>query len=687
MEIFMLKREINRFVLTLDGAPDYSLEAPFTLYSVLCDLDRIDGRSADHGKSNIKKMCLEASFFVDGALKDRGYTYFRISGIEGVCHVFVNGKSVGVTDGVRHTELIDISEAAEAGQNILRLEFENPDWDCGIFSPIELLQFEGAVIDKVSAIQEGDGDALSLRVSLSVVGNSESCRAVATLISGSGHIYYGGFIDGEAVIHVREPLLWWPNGLGVQNVYKLTVNLYGDTEIEDTREFKVGLRSIKPTEDGSSVTLLINGASFLPMGAVYVPEKRYLPTEAPRRAAAFITSAAMSGFNSFVIRGGKLPPDSFFDLCDVHGISVIYEPEKIGERELCDIRRVSSHPSFVAVDVLPGVKDGAPLGELSEAARGTLLTFPEERAEYFGEISIPCDKTTYAAITPDGRNVLSQEMEEHSGGRCSELVSSVAKRYLYPWTASDFAYLTRLSQAESCKGEMLSRRLAFGKEGRAVFSNISSDSLISESSIDQNARWKALQYYARSFFAPTVISAEISGTEVSFFASNNLKTALFGTLEYKIIDRENKTLYKGFEEIEISESSSAKICTRDFAEQVAGFEGERVLEYSLVEGGVTVSRATALFVLPKRFNYKAPNIKAEISGGDRRFSVTLSAEAYAGCVELSFTEADAVFADNYFDITAEVPVKINFSVNSSEETVKSLKKQLKIKSLYDIGRT
>ena len=672
-------------MLTVDGVSDHSIEAPFTLYSALCDLDRVDSRSAKLGPSTTKKMSLEASFFVDGALMERGYTYFRISGIEGVCRVFVNGRAVGATDGVRHPQLINIAEAAEAGQNNLKLEFENPDWDAGVFSAIELLQFEGAVIDEVSTEQLGDAEELSLRVSLSLVGKSDSCRAVATLISGSGHIYYGGFIDGEAIIHVREPLLWWPNGLGVQNVYKLTVNLYGDSEIEDTREFKVGLRSVKSADDAS--VLLINGAKLLPMGAVYLPEKRYLPGEAPRRAAAFITSAAMSGFNSFVIRGEKLPPDSFFDLCDVHGISVIYEPEKIGEREICDIKRVSSHPSFVAVDILPEVKDGASVAELSEAASGALLIYPEEKSEYFGEISIPCDKTTYARITPDGRNVLSKEMEEHSGSRCAELISSVAKRYLYPWTASDFAYLTRLAQAENCKEAMLARRLAFGKDGRAVFSNISSERLISESSIDQNARWKALQYYSKGFFTPTVIFAEISGAEVSFFASNNRKTAVFGTLEYKIIDRDNKTLYKGFEEIEISESSSVKICTRDFSEQVAGFEGERVLEYSFVEGGVTVSRDTALFVLPKRFNYKAPNIKAEISGGDRRFSLTLSSEAYAGCVELSFTEADAVFADNYFDITSEVPVKISFSVNSSEETVKSLKKQLKIKSLYDIGRT
>ena len=678
----MLKYEIKEFLLNIGGADECTATVPFTLHSVMADMGLAKAEDTRE-RCPVRKMSATARILIDEELHTAKHTYIRVCGVHSPAEFFVNGTSVGKTSGARGRMLFDVGESIKKGENTLTIEFAEPDWDVGVFSAVTLLRFNNSIIDDVRISEAREGDLVSLSVEISSVGSSENSRGVATLISGSGQIYYGGFVNGIATIHISDPLFWNPQGFGVQNIYKLTVNLYGDAEAEDTLEFKVGLRKIAAGEDN---LFTINENIFLPMGAVYVPETIYTPEVSRKRTAAFVTSAAMAGFNCFVIRGGRLPEGAFFDLCDVHGIAVIYEMTEITEISLSDVASVAHHPSFVHVDVIGDAESSQAASKIKEMIPGVDCSFVPEAPEYFGESSVPRDKVTYSVIAPEDRNVFSSEMEKHSGEKCIAMAHSAAERYLYAYTPSDFAYLTRLTQAENTKKEMLKRRISLGKDGRAVFSEISARRLISSSSLDTEAGWKALQYYAKSFFAPVTITAEANGGSVSFIAINNKAYAVFGLLESKIIDNDNKVVYKYSEEIDIAENSSRTVFTHDLSEYIASHEHERLIEYSFTEGNSTLAKGTYLFAAPKNFVYKNPDIKAEIAGADRRFSITLTSSCYAGGVEIDFADTDAVFSDNYFDITSEVPVKINFTVSSPVETAKSLKKQLKIRSLYDIGK-
>ena len=53
--------------------------------------------------------------------------------------------------------------------------------------------------------------------------------------------------------------------------------------------------------------------------------------------------------------------------------------------------------------------------------------------------------------------------------------------------------------------------------------------------------------------------------------------------------------------------------------------------------------------------------------------------------ELDFLDADAVFAENYIDITADAPVKISFSVTGGLETAYHLTNSLRMRSVYDLN--
>ncbi len=685
----MIKREIKEYKLTFDGVEGCPVTAPFSLYSAMCDMGRM-AKDADPERLPAPRSArLSATLTADESYFNGRFSYLRFNGVNTACEVYINGTLVGSLDGKRRLCFIDINDSLVRGENIIELVFSEPRWSTGILHPIEFLKFNNAVIDRVRVSQRHDDEGVTLDVKLDVIGDADNIRAVATLISGSGQIYYGGFNRGQAAIPVREPLYWWPKGLGIQNIYKLSVNLYGEVEVEDTAELKIGLRTLTPDNDSDGVLLSVNRHPYVPMGAVYTPESYYLPAESRKRTAAFVTSAAMASFNTFVIKADEtLPSDEFFELCDVHGITVITEIEKCSDSLLDSISRLSHHPSFAPVDFISESREdiNAFSERLAEQVPGLGFSAFDEPVKYFGDASIPSDKTVCAVLDEADRNPFSCKMEEHSGGRCREMTDAVSESYLYAYDPSDFAYLTRLSQAERTRKRMLDARLAFGKSGRAVFSSLGAGRLVSDSSLDMNVSRKALHYYAPRIFSPVAVSASILGTSVTFSASNANKTAVFGRLEYRVIDSSNLVIYKNSEEIDIAEHSSCTLFSCDLAEHISSHECDRYIEYILTEGSHVLFRGTALFVQPKCFKYEKPSIKAELTGQDKRFFITITADKYVGALELSFAEVDAVFSDNYFDMTSQIPVKISFTVSSPAETVKTLEKQLRLRSLYDIGK-
>ena len=126
---------------------------------------------------------------------------------------------------------------------------------------------------------------------------------------------------------------------------------------------------------------------------------------------------------------------------------------------------------------------------------------------------------------------------------------------------------------------------------------------------------------------------------------------------------------------------------RDFSEIIAGHEKEYYLEYGLREGAATVSKATLLFVKPKRFAFVDPCIKVQISGVGRSYTLNVSAEAFAKDVEIYFEGVDAAISENYFDITSPAPIKINLAIISNAGISSfELEDALRVRCVNTIGK-
>ena len=655
----------------------YECSAPTSAYSLLT----ASGRPTD---SLVEDAVFTTEITVDELLLSAKHLYIRFHELKAATTVLLNGKILGKTSGVRAQLCYSVKDALVVGKNKLEIIFSGGTaaWEAGIFAPVTLIPSNSAIVDRVSLTQKHEDGSVTLGINLKLLGDSESVRAVATLVSCTGQIYYGGLTRGKGSIVLRDPLYWCPRGFGVQNLYRLTVNLYGENEIEDSVEMRIGLRTAT-TVDGA---VIVNGMKVLPMGAAHYPDRVVDFAGRDKKLDAFITSAAMANYNCIVIpHNASRPPVKLYELCDIHGIMVIEELATFGEDRIDTLERTSHHACLLAVDLVGGGD-----GEISsikaacpDLAIQTLNTHPA----YSAFPSLPTFRTLKEKITESELNLFSHSLEAISSTEhISKMLMAVAKRYPYPKDLSDFTYVSGLAAAESVSERVRRARLSTDNRERAVFHTLGDESVFSShSAIDCNARWKPLQYYSLRGFAPIALYADEKDGKVSFHISNLRAVDLIGSVEYRIVDSANITVYKSSEPCEVAAFSSAHVLTCDLNEYIGDHRRDYYLEYYVKESANYLSKGTLLFVPEKHFRFKKPTIKAEVTGSDRRYSIVLSTDCFVKDLEVSFEGVDAVFSENYVDLTSSAPIKITFNVIGASENAYHLNSVLKLRSIYDIA--
>jgi beta-mannosidase len=139
-------------------------------------------------------------------------------------------------------------------------------------------------------------------------------------------------IDGEIVLRVDSPELWWPNGLGSQRLYR-------------AGEFDVGFRTIELVD----YRLVVNGAPMQIKGWNWVPIDALYGVPRREKLAHLLGLAARAGCNLLRVWGGGLVESSeFYEHCDRLGL-LVWQEFSQSSSHLENVP--SDDPSFVATMV------------------------------------------------------------------------------------------------------------------------------------------------------------------------------------------------------------------------------------------------------------------------------------------------------------------------------------------------
>lgn len=308
-----------------------------------------------------KDYVYQRAFTVTEAQLAHAHVELVCEGLDTLAHVSLNGREIAFADNMHITWVWDVKEQLHAGENTLEIRFDSPilycakkaeeapgwessdatpgfrhlrkahcmfgwDWgprlpDAGIWRPIFLRTWDTVRLENALMLQAHHDGVVDVTIRPEIAGESAWS---AEITAPDGEVLtLPETTAAEQVITIEHPQLWWPNGLGKQPLYRVTVRLAAG----DTRTWRIGLRTMTVSREkdewGEEFCHVVNGMKVFAMGADYIPEDNILARVTPERTRRLLEDCKAANFNAIrVWGGGYYPDDAFYDICDELGLMV-----------------------------------------------------------------------------------------------------------------------------------------------------------------------------------------------------------------------------------------------------------------------------------------------------------------------------------------------------------------------------
>ncbi len=302
----------------------------------------------------------------------------------------------------------------------------------------------------------------------------------------------------------------------------------------------------------------------------------------------------------------------------------------------------------------------------------------------FGFQSFPEMRTIASFAGGTELSIDSPVMQAHQkdvGGN-DRIHTYMLRQYREPKDFASFVYLSQVLQAEAIKtGAEHLRRNRPQTMGSLYWQLNDCWPVASWSSIDYYGRWKALQYYARRFYADVLVSPYLHDGVVDAYVVSDKMTPQAMELSVRVMKFDGTVVGSEAKEITVKPLSSTLVESAKQAELLKGADAaESFAVYELKAGGVVMSRNVIYFAAAKDESLPRPVIASSVRADGKDFVVTLASNALARDVYVSFGDAEAKYSDNYFDLLPGEEKQVRVT---SAEGLEALRGKLAVVSLVD----
>jgi len=366
----------------------------------------------------------ETTFNLDEETSSKENIYLLFKGLDTYADVYLNGTKILEANNMFREWKVDIKEIAKQKGNQLTIYFHSPikvdlpkwealpfqyeaindqsengglfnkrvsvfarkagyhygwDWGprlvtSGIWRPVIIEAWNDLRIDNIHYIQKNvSSKNADIETMLEIVGDKDIAFAkVEIKDESSDKVLAAKVIDIQKGLNkvmvsfsMKDPELWWSNGLGEPHLYSFNAKVSVDNSTIDNKVDKIGIRSIKlvrqPDEHGKSFYFELNGVPVFSKGANYIPCDIFLPRVTKDIYKKTILDAVNANMNMLRVWGGGIYEDDYFyELCDEYGIMVwqdfmfacsLYPAEgelleNIRQEAIDNVKRLRNHPSI-----------------------------------------------------------------------------------------------------------------------------------------------------------------------------------------------------------------------------------------------------------------------------------------------------------------------------------------------------
>jgi beta-mannosidase len=311
----------------------------------------------------------ETTFDVDPAALQRRHVELVLNGLDTYAHVYLNDSLVLETDNMFRRWTADVKKLLKPQGNKLHIYLESPvkkvdaawkalgyelpggvrtmtrkaqfhygwDWGprfagVGILKTPELLVWDEVLLENVFITATSIDSAKAEMVArfryrsdfhgpVSIVTRNGKNKAI------ENRVLDAGIHEDSVTFDVPNPQLWWSNGLGEPYLYDFSLEVKRGARVVDQAAIRTGIRTIElvteKDKDGETFYFRLNGKPVFAKGANYIPQDIFQDRVTPNHYRRLIDDVVASNMNMLRVWGGGIyEDDTFYQLCDAHGILV-----------------------------------------------------------------------------------------------------------------------------------------------------------------------------------------------------------------------------------------------------------------------------------------------------------------------------------------------------------------------------
>jgi len=304
------------------------------------------------------------------------------------------------------------------------------------------------------------------------------------------------------------------------------------------------------------------------------------------------------------------------------------------------------------------------------------LPFTAYREHYFrfmsefGFESLPAYETCKAFASPDQLNITSHVMECHQKNDAGNglILHYMAQTFRFPKDFEMMCYTSQLLQAEAMRYGVEHWRRNRGRcMGTLYWQFNDCWPVCSWAGVDYYGRWKALNYFARRFYSPILLSVCEDGDKASIHVTNDTLGSVRVNLRWSLESLEGRVIRQGCVKSEAQAESDTTLASLDFSKELT-FDTRRrtVLVTELLVDGQSAGFTVTAFVPSKHLELPTARISLSSGRDDQGCFIELSSDRAARYVCIEIPGADVILSDNYFDLPAgrKAVVRVESEVDS-----------------------
>jgi beta-mannosidase len=687
--------------------------------------------------------------------------FLVFEGIDTYADIYLNDSLILSADNMFVEWKIDCKELLKFGENELLIKFslktdEFSDFNdstlipyrksaiqyglnlapklisCGIWKPVYFIGYENFLIETVDFSQTGLTDSLA-KISVNFIINSSKSLETTLITKISDSLQFAdtfkiekgqNFLSQEIVI--EKPLLWYPNGLGAQNLYNFNFDFYFKDKIIATDQLSIGLRNLEFNSDSLVNTngLKINGIPVFIKGANYCSTLVFGDAFSYVSPEKLVSSAQKSNINMLKVSGsGIYETDDFYNLCDKAGILVMQDiplnyseiyntdefKEKITNELKQNISRLKNHPSLVFWCFDPKSHNQV-ITEIDNFLKNIITEnssknfyisnidssditekYPFEVFEQNNNIvfnlgisAFPTFKSLEKFTIPSDLNFNLDVLKTiyYFKNDYSSMKQLMNDYYKIPSTYDKVVYISQLIQAEQIYKFILNDRIAEEKSAGVIYSNLNDYCpSVSFSGIDYFGEWKALQFFIKKAYNNYLITTLDENNSLKVFLTSDKNIDEEVDVIIRVSDFYGKSVWKQRETVTLNANSTENYLSFTKSKITRNkTPNSIVLKIKVVKDAETLVETFYYFVDSYDLNLIKPNITKDVLKIENGYVVELKTDYLAKDVYIT-SIIDGKFEDNYFDI---LPGESKFVKFETVNEIIDFQKNFQVITLFEI---